>query len=98
MAPEGSTQKLELLGQGPHPLEILAQILLEYHNGPLGGHLGADKTARRIMKDWYWPGIFADVDQWIRMCDFCRRGEGICGDLVLVEDRALQSAVPGDSV
>ena len=51
VAPEGSTQQFELLGQGPQPLEIRAQILLEYHNGPLGGHLGADKTARRIMKD-----------------------------------------------
>ena len=49
VAPEGSTQKFESVGKGPVPLEIRSQILLEYHNGPLGGHLGADKTATRVL-------------------------------------------------
>ena len=69
VAPEGSINRLEYPGEDTRPLGIREKILLEYHNGKIGGHLGAEKTARRILQDWYWPGMYDAVDRWCSMCD-----------------------------
>ena len=76
VAPEGSINRLEYPGEGTRPLGIREKILLEYHNGKIGGHLGAEKTARRILQDWYWPGVYDAVDRWCSMCDLCRGEKG----------------------
>ena len=53
----------------PHTLRD--EIMLELHSGALEGHLGVDKTIAKIKERFYWPGMHADVDQWIRMCPEC---------------------------
>ena len=53
----------------PHTLRD--EIMLELHSGALEGHLGVDKTIAKIKERFYWPGIHADVDQWIRTCPEC---------------------------
>ena len=64
VAPTGYIGKFERPGAGPADLGIRERILLEYHNGRLGGHLGVEKTAQRILKDWYWPGVYNEVERW----------------------------------
>ena len=44
------------------PKEIRKEILKIAHDVPLGGHLGNRKTRRRILQNFFWPGIFKDVD------------------------------------
>ena len=53
-------------------------ILLEYHDGMLGGHLSARKTLRRISKKYYWPNLEEDVKDWCKACQICasRRDTG----------------------
>ena len=36
------------------------------------GHEGAEKTTRRIMQSYYWPGIWHDVKMWVKSCHKCQ--------------------------
>jgi len=48
----------------PHTLR--EEIMRELRSGALEGHLGVDKTVSKIKERFYWPGMFQEVDQWIR--------------------------------
>lgn len=39
---------------------------------PMAGHLGCEKTLERIMAQFYWPGIWADVHRWCASCPECQ--------------------------
>ena len=43
------------------------------HTIPLAGHLGRDKTIKRITKHFYWPTVFSDVAEYCRRCPQCQR-------------------------
>jgi len=43
------------------------------HDQPLAGHLGVEKTKERIMKAFYWPGIFRNVSEHCMACDTCQK-------------------------
>ncbi|CAI7843464.1 unnamed protein product, partial [Closterium sp. NIES-54] len=52
----------------------LRQILLEeFHDVPYAGHFGSNKTLAGIAKYYYWPGMAADVQQFVTSCDTCQR-------------------------
>ncbi|CAI7815253.1 unnamed protein product [Closterium sp. NIES-53] len=52
----------------------LWQILLEeFHDIPYAGHFGSNKTLAGIAKYYYWPGMAADVQQFVTSCDTCQR-------------------------
>ena len=70
-----------------HPEKIVEQLLLpkQYrqviyklaHTIPLAGHLGRDKTVKRITKRFYWPSVFRDVADYCKSCPECQRtGKG----------------------
>ncbi|GKE33815.1 reverse transcriptase domain-containing protein [Tanacetum coccineum] len=41
-------------------------ILTAYHNGPIGGHHGANYTAKKVFdSDFYWPTIYRDAHDMI---------------------------------
>lgn len=46
-------------------------IIKEFHDPPLRGHLGVYKTAARIMDKYYWPGLKSDVARYVRNCRVC---------------------------
>jgi len=39
---------------------------------PLAGHLGRDKTIKRISKRFFWPTLFHDVGEYCRRCPECQ--------------------------
>ena len=43
------------------------------HTIPLAGHLGRDKTIKRITRHFYWPSVFRDVAEYCRRCPKCQR-------------------------
>ena len=43
------------------------------HDTPLAGHLGVDKTYRKVLSHFYWPGVHSDVRK------FCRTRSGGSG-------------------
>ena len=54
VVPTGGTSQMEVPGVGSRELSLRSRIILEYHNGVLGGHQGRDKTYHRIEQDWWW--------------------------------------------
>lgn len=53
-----------------HRLEIIEMA----HGAKLSAHLGNKRTARKILRDFYWPGITRDVTAFCRACEACQRG------------------------
>ena len=51
-----------------------SKILQECHASPYGGHFAGDKTAHKILQSgFYWPTIFMDCFEWVKLCDQCQR-------------------------
>ena len=71
--PTGGTSSMEVPGVGRRDLSLRNRLLLEYHNGVLGGHLGRDKTYARLERDWWWPGLYRDVMLWCKHCLPCQK-------------------------
>ncbi|CAI5472116.1 unnamed protein product [Closterium sp. Yama58-4] len=52
----------------------LQQLLLsEAHDVVSASHFGARKTAKTLSRTYFWPGLAADVEDYIRSCDTCQR-------------------------
>ena len=49
----------------------------ELHDGPVGGHFGADTTAHKIIHaGYYWPTLFRDAHEYVRKCLNCQTSSG----------------------
>ena len=50
------------------------KILQECHASPYGEHFTGDKTTHKILQSgFYWPTIFKDCFEWVKLCDQCQR-------------------------
>ena len=52
------------------------EILELCHNSLLAGHLGTNKTYKRIQHEYYWPKLTKDVRTWINTCIDCSIKKG----------------------
>ncbi len=43
------------------------------HSLPMAGHLGQKKTAQRITRRFFWPGIYSDVQKLCKSCTECQK-------------------------
>ncbi|GJU63286.1 reverse transcriptase domain-containing protein [Tanacetum coccineum] len=49
-------------------------ILTACHNGPTGGHHGANYTAKKVFNSgFFWPTIYRDAHDLVTRCDACQR-------------------------
>ncbi|GJQ91308.1 reverse transcriptase domain-containing protein [Tanacetum coccineum] len=56
-----------------HGQEAVA-ILTACHNGPTGGHHGANYTAKKVFDSgFYWPTIYRNAHDMVKSCDSCQR-------------------------
>ncbi|GJX42328.1 reverse transcriptase domain-containing protein [Tanacetum coccineum] len=64
-------------------------ILTACHNGPTGGHHGANYTAKKVFDSgFYWPTIYRDAHDMMKSCDSCQRQGKI-----LQKDKMPQNAI-----
>nr|GEX58658.1 reverse transcriptase domain-containing protein [Tanacetum cinerariifolium] len=50
------------------------EILKAFHEGPSGGHHGANLTAKKVFdSSFFWPLIYHDAHEMIKTCDICQR-------------------------
>ncbi|GKF76830.1 reverse transcriptase domain-containing protein [Tanacetum coccineum] len=55
-----------------HDKEAL-DILEACHNGPTGGHHGANLTAKKVFDaSFFWPTIYKDAHELVKNCDSCQ--------------------------
>lgn len=55
------------------PKHMAKNILKNYHDDPLGGHLGVAKTLGKIQRKYWWIGMADDIENWCQSCDICNR-------------------------
>ena len=55
------------------PRAIRKHLLHEHHSGPVGAHMGRNKTRDTMTRRYYWPGMQEDIDEWIGTCAVCNR-------------------------
>ncbi|GJR47098.1 reverse transcriptase domain-containing protein [Tanacetum coccineum] len=56
-----------------HGKEAL-DILEACHNGPTGGHHGANLIAKKVFDPgFFWPTIYKDAHELVKNCDSCQR-------------------------
>nr|GFB24671.1 reverse transcriptase domain-containing protein [Tanacetum cinerariifolium] len=50
------------------------EILKACHEGPSGGHHGANLTAKKVFDSgFFWPSIYRDAHEMIKTYDICQR-------------------------
>nr|GEZ64826.1 reverse transcriptase domain-containing protein [Tanacetum cinerariifolium] len=63
-------QVIRRCGHGKEALEILEAC----HNGPTGGHHGANLTAKKVFDaGFFWPTIYKDAHELVKHRDSCQR-------------------------
>ena len=51
-----------------------SNVLKECDESSYGGHFAGDKTTHKILQSgFYWPIIFKDFFEWVKLCDQCKR-------------------------
>jgi hypothetical protein len=53
--------------------ELHAELLQLYHASPITGHMKRARTYEALSRDYYWPGMLAYIETWVRNCHTCRR-------------------------
>ena len=48
-------------------------IIREYHESTVGGHKGIVSCYHKIRENFYWPGLFKQVENFIRSCESCQK-------------------------
>ncbi|KAE9274998.1 hypothetical protein PR003_g29454, partial [Phytophthora rubi] len=57
--------------------ESLRPDLLHYaHEDFQGGHQGITRTHEKLQSEFYWPGMYADVEAFVKECVDCASGKG----------------------
>jgi len=57
------------------PQKYRTAILREYHDLPLGGHFGVDKTYFNIRQKYIWPNMDHFVQVYVTSCDACQKNK-----------------------
>eukprot|EP00253_Pinus_taeda_P026775 PITA_26775 len=57
--------------------KVIVPFSSELHDGPAGGHFGADTTAHKVIHaGYYWPTLFRDAHEYVRKCRNCQTSSG----------------------
>ena len=56
------------------PVKYRRDVLAMAHGSSLAAHLGTKKTVKRVLKEFFWPGLSKDVQDYCRSCEQCQRG------------------------
>ncbi|OWY99370.1 hypothetical protein PHMEG_00029631 [Phytophthora megakarya] len=58
------------------PKALRDDVLHYGHEDFQGGHQGITRTHKRLCSEFYWPGMYADVEHFVRECVDCASRKG----------------------
>ena len=53
------------------PRSKQAEVVFHHHNNVTAGHMGVNKTLKKIQQKFYWVGMKHHVQKYCRECDLC---------------------------
>ncbi|HJS83264.1 MAG TPA: reverse transcriptase domain-containing protein, partial [Nitrososphaera sp.] len=56
----------------PNDLSIKTQLLTEAHDAKVSGHVGVSKTIQLLSRDYYWPDMRKDINNYVKSCYKCQ--------------------------
>ena len=59
------------------PSELRPRLMYAYHDTPISAHRGAEKMYTLMRLNYYWKGIFADIQNWTQSCVRCSKAKAI---------------------
>ncbi|OWZ05880.1 LOW QUALITY PROTEIN: reverse transcriptase [Phytophthora megakarya] len=58
------------------PKALRDDVLHYGHEDFQGGHQGITRAHKRLCSEFYWPGMYADVEHFVKECVDCASGKG----------------------
>ena len=63
---------------GAHPVIVLPEplrqtVLILLHDTLTSGHLGFQKTLKKIQERFFWPQMYTDIEKYTKKCDSCAK-------------------------
>jgi len=55
------------------PADLRLALIVNNHSDFAAGHMGIAKTVSRLQLNYWWPGMFYEVEKFIKSCDLCQR-------------------------
>lgn len=55
--------------------KLRLNLLHDFHDSPMSGHLGMARTHNLLSSQFYWPGLSRDVKDYVRSCSVCQRNK-----------------------
>jgi hypothetical protein len=56
----------------PDDSSLKTKLLYEVHDAPAGGHVGAEKTLKKLQQHFYWAGMRGEVRDYVANCIRCQ--------------------------
>ncbi|GJV96526.1 reverse transcriptase domain-containing protein [Tanacetum coccineum] len=89
----GADQVIRRCVHGQEAVDILTAC----HNGPIGGHHGANYTAKKVFDSgFYWTTIYRDAHDMVKSCDLCQRQGKISQKYKMPQNAIQQKRSPSD--
>jgi len=58
------------------PSSLETDLIAHFHDSPLAGHLGVEKTIQRVRNGFYLPFLAKKVNQYVKSCLTCQMRKG----------------------
>ncbi|XP_052809601.1 uncharacterized protein LOC128238066 [Mya arenaria] len=55
------------------PKNYREKVMSLAHDSIMSGHLAVKRTVAKVLSEFYWPGVQADVKRYCQSCDACQR-------------------------
>ncbi|KAF8752650.1 hypothetical protein RHS01_07611 [Rhizoctonia solani] len=56
----------------PDSEALKEQLLREFHDSPLAGHPGQQRTLELVSRNYWWPGMKSSAKEWVECCPTCQ--------------------------
>ena len=72
------------------PKDLRHMIMAYFHDSETGVHLGVTKTWNKIKREYYWPGMYKIVKDYVAQCEICLRSNPAATTKVCLHSAEIQ--------
>ncbi|QRW23855.1 Retrotransposable element Tf2 protein [Rhizoctonia solani] len=59
----------------PDSEPIKERLMREFHDSPLAGHPGQQRTLELVSRTYWWPGMKSSAKEWVECCPVCQANQ-----------------------
>ena len=57
----------------PNDAAFREELLAKYHDDPLAGHFGVERTLALLQRNYRWPDMKEEINIYVKTCEICQR-------------------------